>query len=194
MLEREPGSGISRAGLEATVPIPEFIERVIEVKRVSKVVKGGKRMRISATVVAGDGKGHIGVGHGKASEVAQAVRKASLRAKKSFFLVSTKGNTIPHAVTGKYSASRVLLKPASTGTGLVACPKVRAVLEAAGIKDCLTKSLGSNNSYNIAIATLNGLRRLRNLEQIARFRNKPISHFVMKKGVESEGDISQEPD
>lgn len=175
---------------EGATPTQELIERVIEIKRISKVVKGGKRMRISATVVVGDGKGNIGIGHGKAAEVAQAVAKATIRAKKNFFPVAIKSNTIPHATTGKYGASLVLLKPASKGTGLVASPKVRAVLEAAGIKDCLTKSLRSNNAFNVAIATLRALEQLRTIEQIARLRNKPISHLVAKKGVPSESAIS----
>ncbi len=174
--------------LETTPQVPEFIERVIDIKRVSKVVKGGKRLRISATVVVGDGRGTVGIGHGKAAEVALAVKKATLRAKKNLTPVAIKGNTIPHESVGKYSASRVLLKPASKGTGLVACSKVRAVLEAAGVKDCLTKSLGSNSAYNLAIATLNGLRQLRTIEEIARFRNKPISYLVIKKeGVSEAG-------
>jgi small subunit ribosomal protein S5 len=166
---------------ESAIPFEEFIERVIEIKRVSKVVKGGKRMRLSATVVVGDGKGNVGVGHGKASEFAQAVRKATLRAKKNLNPIAIKCNTIPHETTGKYSASLVLLKPASPGTGLVACPKVRAVLEAVGIKDCLTKSLRSNSSFNLAIATLKALQQLRNIDEIAKIRNKPISHLVIKR-------------
>ncbi len=192
MLDREarPGGTTPGASSEEGFPIQEFIERVIEIKRVSKVVKGGKHMRISATVVAGDGKGNIGVGHGKAAEVAQAVRKATIQAKKSFFRVSIKDNTIPHQTTGKYSASLVLLRPASKGTGLVACPKVRAVLEAAGIKDCLTKSLKSNNSYNLAIATLKALQQLRTIDEVARIRNKPISHLVAKKETPNESPIS----
>lgn len=166
---------------ETTIPAQEFIERVIELKRVSKVVKGGKRIRIQATVVVGDGKGNVGIGHGKAAEVAVAVKKATLRAKRNLIPVAIKENTIPHETMGKFGASRVLLKPASKGTGLVACPKVRAVLEAAGVKDCLSKSLRSNTAYNLASATLNALRQLRTIEEIARYRNKPISHLVIKK-------------
>jgi len=186
----EPNATEGHAFTESAGPLQEFIERVIEIKRVSKVVKGGKRMRMSATVVAGDGKGNVGIGHGKASEVAQAVRKATLRAKKNLSPVSVKDNTIPHETVGKYSASRVLLKPASKGTGLVACPKVRAVLEAAGIKDCLTKSLGSNSSYNLATATLLALQKLRTIEEIAKNRNKPISHLVAKKGTGCESTVN----
>ncbi|MEO0084930.1 MAG: 30S ribosomal protein S5, partial [candidate division WOR-3 bacterium] len=144
-------------------------------------VKGGKRLRISACVVVGDGKGMVGIGHGKAAEVALAVQKATLRAKKNLTPVAIKGTTIPHETFGKFSASRVLLKPAASGTGLVACPKVRAVLEAVGIKDCLTKSLGSNSSYNLALATLKALKQLRTIEEIAHSRNKPLSYLVTKK-------------
>lgn len=160
---------------------PELIERVINIKRVSKVVKGGKRMKIAAAVVVGDGKGMVGVGHGKAAEVAIAVRKASERAKKELVQVSLRGHTIPHVTIGKYGASKVIIKPASDGTGLIACPQVRAVLEACGVKDALTKSLSSHNPYNLAIATIRALAMLRTLDEIARVRNKPVSYFVEKK-------------
>lgn len=184
---RQEGTTYSEIG----IPTPEFIERVIEVKRVSKVVKGGKRLRIQATVVVGDGKGTIGIGHGKAAEVALAVKKATLRAKKNLMPVAIKDNTIPHETTGKFSSSRVLLKPAAKGTGLVACPKVRAVLEAAGIRDCLTKSLGSNSSYNLALATLIALKQLRTLEEIARVRNKPVSYFVLRRSKDSGSSVAK---
>ncbi len=160
---------------------PEMIERVINIKRVSKVVKGGKRMKISAAVVVGDGKGMVGVGHGKAAEVAIAVRKASERAKKELVQISLRGHTIPHTATGKYGASKVIIKPASDGTGLVACPQVRAVLEACGVKDALTKSLSSHNPYNLAVATIRALASLRTLEEMAAVRNKPFAYFVEKK-------------
>lgn len=160
---------------------PELIERVINIKRISKVMKGGKRMRISATVVVGDSKGQVGVGHGKAVEVATAVRKAASQARKQMVKIAFRGHTIPHETWGKYGASRVLVKPAARGTGLIACPQVRAVLEAAGLSDALTKAFGSRNHYNTAKATILALQRLRTLEMTASFRNKPISHFVEKE-------------
>ncbi len=157
---------------------PEFIERVIFIKRIAKVVKGGKRMRIAAGVVAGDGKGRVGIGHGKSAEVALAVRKAATRAKKNMVPIAVSGNTISHQVEGKYRASKVLLKPAPEGTGLIACPQVRAVVEALGIKDIYTKSLGSNTPYNLAMATLRALMKLRTPEEIARVRNKPLETIL----------------
>lgn len=138
-------------------------------------------MRIAAGVIVGDGQGKVGIGHGKSEEVALAVRKAASRAKKNLISVALSGNTIPHAVQGKYSASKILLKPAPEGTGLIACPQVRAVIEALGIKDIYTKSLGSNNPYNLAMATLRGLKKLRTPEQIAIVRNKPLEHITSKR-------------
>jgi small subunit ribosomal protein S5 len=162
------------------LPEQEFIERVINIKRVSKVVKGGKQLKLSASVVVGDGKGQVGLGHGKSKEVAAAVRKATARARKDMVRVSTKGRTIPHATTGKYIASKVMVKPASEGTGLIACPQVRAVLEAAGLRDALSKSLGSRNPYNTARATIEALKQLRTIDQVAAVRNKSVSHLVEK--------------
>lgn len=159
----------------------EFIERVIYVKRVSKVVKGGKRMRIAAGVIVGDGQGKVGLGHGKSEEVALAVRKAASRAKKNLIPIARVRGTIPHPCYGKFGASKILLKPASVGTGLIACPQVRSVLEAAGLKDIYTKSLGSTNTYNLAVATLRGLRSLRTAEQIAQIRNKPVEYITRKR-------------
>jgi len=164
------------------LPEQEFIERVINIKRISKVMKGGKRMRISAAVVVGDGKGQVGLGHGKALEVAAAVRKATVQARKCMVRVAIKGQTIPHMTQGKYGSTRVMVKPAAPGTGLIACPQVRAVLEAAGLKDALSKAYGSRNHYNTAFATIRALADVRTIEQIAAARNKPISHFVEKKG------------
>jgi len=171
-----------------------FVERVIEIKRVAKVVKGGKRMKISAAVVVGDGKGKVGIGHGKAVEVAQAVRKATTRAQKNMMMISVRGSTIPHHASGKYSSSEVLLRPAGAGTGLIACAQVRAVLEAAGLKDVLTKAFRSRNPHNLAIATLRALQSLRTLGQIAQGRNKSIGHFITRKH-EAVTDIpKEEPD
>jgi small subunit ribosomal protein S5 len=160
---------------------PELIERVINIKRVSKVMKGGKRMRLSASVVVGDGHGMVGLGHGRAAEVVVAVRKATTRARKDMTKVAIADHTIPHETHGRYGASHVLVKPAARGTGLIACPQVRAVLEAAGLTDGLSKSLGSRNPYNTARATIEALRQLRTIEQVAAARNKPVSHFSRER-------------
>ncbi len=153
---------------------------MIEIKRVSKTVKGGKRFNISATVVVGDGKELVGIGHAKAAEVVQAVKKATEKAKKNMVKILLKGRTIPHEVQAKYGASKVILKPASPGTGIIACQQVRAPLEAVGLQDVLTKSFGSRNPLNLAQATIKALLNLRTLEEIARLRNKPISHIIEK--------------
>jgi small subunit ribosomal protein S5 len=142
----------------------EFAEKVIHVNRVAKVVKGGRRFSFSALVVVGDGKGQLGVGLGKASEVPEAIRKGTEQAKKKIRRVSLAGTSIPHLVIGKYGAGKVLLRPASEGTGVIAGSTVRAVLEAAGIHDVLTKSIGSKNPHNVVRATLNGLDALRSKE------------------------------
>lgn len=153
---------------------------MIDIKRVSKAVKGGKRMKLSATVVVGDGKGMVGLAHGKASEVAIAVRKASDQAKKDMIKVVIAKHTIPYETSGKFGASKIILKPASEGTGLIASPQVRAVLEACGLRDILTKALGSHNPYNLAKATLSALSKLRSLPEIARARSKTINYFIEK--------------
>jgi len=152
-------------------------------------------MKISATTVVGDGRGRVGVGHGKALEVAQAVRKATTRAQKDMRAISVHGATIPHLTEGKYSSSRVLLRPASSGTGLIACAQVRAVLEAAGLKDVLTKAFGSRNPHNLAVATLQALQSLRSIKEVAQARNKAIGHFVEKKqNATIESNTKEEPD
>ncbi len=155
-----------------------LIEQVVKIYRVSKVVKGGRNFRFSAMVVVGDGKGQVGAAMGKAREVPDAIRKAIERATKSMVSVPIVSTTIPHEIMGRASAAKVLLKPASLGTGVVAGGPVRAVLEAAGYQNILTKSLGSNSAINVVWATMDALKNLKTVEELAALRNIAVSDIL----------------
>ena len=157
---------------------PEFEERVVTINRVTKVVKGGRRFRFAALVVIGDKKGHVGFGTGKAQEVPDAIKKAVEAAKKNMITVSTVKTTIPHEVTGIYGAGRVILRPASEGTGVIAGGPVRAVVELAGISDILSKSLGSATPINVVRATIEGLKSLETVEQVAARRGLSVEQIL----------------
>jgi small subunit ribosomal protein S5 len=166
---RDRDSNRSRFG-DGDDAAPEFTEKVVYVNRCAKVVKGGRRFSFSSLVVTGDQKGRVGVGYGKANEVPEAIRKGSERARKRLVAIKLKGDTIPHEVIGESDGGRVLLRPATTGTGIIAGGGVRAVLEAAGVKNVLSKSLGSNNHIAVVNATLNGLLQLRLAEDFSKLR------------------------
>ena len=147
-------------------------ETIVNIRRVTKVVKGGKNFKFSVTVVVGDENGYVGVGLGKAQEIPEAVRKATEDAKKALIYVPTVGTTIPHQSLGVFGAGRVLLMPAAQGTGVIAGSAVRTVLELAGVKDVRAKSIGSSNTGNMALATIEGLRALKTVEEVSRLRGK----------------------
>ncbi|MBI5827188.1 MAG: 30S ribosomal protein S5 [Deltaproteobacteria bacterium] len=149
-------------------------DKLVYLNRVAKVVKGGKRFSFNAIVVVGDGKGHVGIGLGKANEVPEAIRKAIEQAKKSLYEIPIAEGTIPYEVTGTYGAGRVFLRPASPGTGIIAGGGVRAVIESAGIHNVLTKSLGTSNPHNVVKATLDALKQLRSPESVAAIRGKQV--------------------
>ena len=167
----------------------EFDERVIDITRVAKVVKGGRNFAFRTVVVVGDNRGQIGLGIGKSRGVPDSIRKGSERARKTMTRVTLTGTTIPHEVMGRYGGARVMLRPASPGTGVIAGGAVRAVLEAAGVRDILSKSMGSANILNVAYATLDALNQLRNYEDLAAMRGKEVDAlkpFWLRKRAQEE--------
>jgi small subunit ribosomal protein S5 len=157
---------------------PEMAEKVVAINRVSKTVKGGRIFKFAALVVVGDGKGTVGFGIGKSGEVPDAIRKGIEDAKKNLVKIATRGTSIPHEIVGVYGAGRVLMKPAAPGTGVIAGGPVRAVIEAAGIKDIRTKALRSNNPCNVVRATMQGLSSLRNASEVAAIRGKTVKEIL----------------
>lgn len=177
-MSTQRGKRDNRGGRGRDEQDSEFIEHVVKIYRVAKVVKGGRRFRFSAIVVVGDGKGKVGAAMGKANEVPDAIRKAIERAKRHMVAVPVVNTTVPHDVIGRSDSALVLLKPASLGTGVVAGGPVRAVVEAAGYANILTKSLGSSNSTNMVWATIDGLKQLKTAEELAGMRHREVAEIL----------------
>ncbi|MBQ2887427.1 MAG: 30S ribosomal protein S5 [Firmicutes bacterium] len=166
------------AKFEVKDTAPEMIETTVHINRVAKTVKGGRRARFAALMVVGDGKGNVGFGIGKAAEVPEAIRKGIEAAKKDMVSVPILNTTVPHEIVGEFASGKVLLKPAAPGTGVIAGGPVRAVLEAAGYSNILTKSLGSNNPINMVRATVEGLKNMKTAEQVAKLRGKTVEEIL----------------
>lgn len=164
----------------------QFVEKIVATNRVTKVTKGGKNFSFSAIVVVGDKNGNVGVGKGKAIEIVDAIRKAKERAQKQMFRIPITNGTIPHEMLGRYGASRVLMRPASPGTGVIAGGTTRAIFEAAGIENILCKSMGSNTPTNVVKATVSGLKQLRTINDIAKLRNKTFAELTGMEAKEDE--------